>query len=146
MRVARFRNICSSACRDSDEKRVRAASPGSAARMPENTNVPSISFSGGINGFTRGTADEGRLIEDAENNVLGARENCEANNELNARLTSPLPGYPKDCSKFVFTPADRAAALAKRFVPSRSMVRGFRPDTRSCRPNGHNRSSPTCSA
>jgi outer membrane protein len=83
-----------------------------SARAASMAYLPSISLSGGVYGYTRATADEGQLISDAEQGVASQKASCEAQNDLNARLTTPLPGYPKDCSVYVFTPADREAAVA----------------------------------
>ncbi|MEO5511006.1 MAG: TolC family protein, partial [Longimicrobiales bacterium] len=83
-----------------------------SARAANMSYLPTVTFSGGIYGYTRATADENQLIANAEQGVLSAKSNCETQNALNARLTSPLPGYPKDCSVYVFTQVDRDAAVA----------------------------------
>lgn len=83
-----------------------------SARAASMAYLPSINFSGGVYGYTRATADENQLITNAEQGVASQKASCESQNDLNSRLTSPLPGYPKDCSVYVFTPADRKAAVA----------------------------------
>jgi outer membrane protein TolC len=83
-----------------------------SARAASMAYLPSLSLSAGVYGYTRATADENQLIANAEENITNARENCEEQNELNEHLATPLPGYPRDCSKYVFTQADREAAVA----------------------------------
>lgn len=87
-----------------------AAVAGSrAARM---SYLPTVNFQAGWSGSTRAVAEDSVAIGSARRSVENRRASCEANNELNARLTSPLPGYPRDCSSIAFTPQDEAAALA----------------------------------
>lgn len=83
-----------------------------SARAASMSYLPTLSISGGMSGYTRATADESSLVTNAEQSVLSRKVSCESDNALNARLTSPLPGYPRDCSQYVFTDADRAAAVA----------------------------------
>jgi outer membrane protein TolC len=83
-----------------------------SAKAAKMQYLPSLSISGGYSGYTRATADENSLIENAEQSVLSQKASCESQNELNAHLATPLPGYPKDCSVYVFTAEDRAAAVA----------------------------------
>jgi outer membrane protein len=93
---------------------VRAAESASKAgsRAAAMSYLPSINLNGSVYGYTRATADDNALVTSAQQQVASQKASCESNNELNAHLASPLPGYPKDCSIYVFTDADRQAALA----------------------------------
>ncbi|HEX6693197.1 MAG TPA: TolC family protein [Longimicrobiales bacterium] len=92
--------------------RAQVSASKAASRAANLSYLPTFNLSGGVGGYTRAIADDDALLSMAESGVANARENCEANNELSARLTSPLPGYPQDCSRFVFTDSDRRDALA----------------------------------
>jgi outer membrane protein len=83
-----------------------------SAKAAKMSYLPSLFVQGGFSAYTRATADENALIANAEQGVLSQKASCEANNELNAHLATPLPGYPKDCSVYTFTAEDRAAAVA----------------------------------
>ncbi len=60
----------------------------------------------------RKAADTEFLINSARNGVQANIQACERNNLISAGLSSPLPGYPRNCAaEFTFTPADEAAIL-----------------------------------
>jgi outer membrane protein len=80
-----------------------------AARM---SYLPSLNFSAGWSGSTRAVADDQVAVASARRSKESSKQSCESQNELNARLTEPLPGYPRDCSGIVFTAEDEALALA----------------------------------
>lgn len=97
---------------------ARAAESASraAARSARMQYLPSVSLSGAISGFTRSTRDEAFLIRQAEGSAQSRIDNCEFMNTLSAGLSTPLPGYPDDCSRFAFTDADRARVIANNDV------------------------------
>ena len=84
-----------------------------SAKAAKMSYLPTLSISGGMSAYTRATADEGALISSAENSILAQKEACEEQNDLNSRLVTPMPGFPKDCSQFVFTDQARRDALAQ---------------------------------
>jgi outer membrane protein len=75
-----------------------------AVKMARTAYLPSLDFSAGLSGYTRQAGSTSSLVAQARDQVIGARENCEFTNNLSARLTQPLPGYPQDCTRFVLTP------------------------------------------
>lgn len=83
-----------------------------AARASQMQYLPRLSIGGGWSGFTRRYNDERYVVAQAEERAANRVENCEFNNALNARLTSPMPGYSQqDCAQFAYTDAMGAQAL-----------------------------------
>jgi outer membrane protein len=88
-----------------------------SARAAKTQYLPRISVGGGWSGFTRRLGDEKYVLQQARDRASARVENCEFENELNARLSSPLPGYTvQDCGKFAFTDALGREALAANDV------------------------------
>jgi len=85
-----------------------------AARMQY---LPRISIGGGWSGFTRRLGDEDYVVQQAQSRAASNVSSCEYANALNARLTSPLPGFtPQDCSQYAFNDAMKQQALAANDV------------------------------
>jgi outer membrane protein TolC len=78
----------------------------SAARS---SYFPSMSISTGWSGFTREASSTDFQVAQAQAQVAGAISQCVGTNELYSRLNPPLP--PIDCSRFVFTDAQRQAII-----------------------------------
>ena len=78
--------------------------------------LPSLSLSAGFSGYTRQAGNENFLIQQAADRVAGQRESCLDQNALSDRLTTPLPGFPRDCSQFQLTPAMEAEIRAENSV------------------------------
>jgi outer membrane protein len=70
----------------------------------------------GFSGNAQEAVNPDFVVGRAEDQVAGQRSSCESQNALSARLTSPLPGYPRDCSTFVLTEEQRRAILASNNV------------------------------
>jgi outer membrane protein len=87
-----------------DEKAAVAAS-----RSARTAYLPSVNLNAGWSGFIR-RADSDQYVVDqalgsAQQQAENSIENCQFMNSLNSRLTSPLPGYPADCSaEYALTP------------------------------------------
>lgn len=96
--------------------RRQEAAAAAAAKAQWSTYLPSLNFSGGWSGFVSQIGSSDYVIGSAQAAAANNVRSCEANNELNARLTSPLPGWPKDCSQLTYTPAMGQAALAANDV------------------------------
>lgn len=77
-----------------------------AARSPY---FPSLTISTGLSGFTREASSVDFQIAQAQRQVASSIAQCVATNDLYARLANPLP--PVDCSRFVFTDAQRQAII-----------------------------------
>lgn len=76
--------------------------------------LPSLTLSAGWSGFTREASSTDLAISQAEAQVQSRRMQCESQNELYRRLADPLP--PLDCSRYVFTEADRASIVSSNDV------------------------------
>ena len=74
-----------------------------SVKMARSAYLPSLGLSAGLSGYTRQAGNTSSLVSQARSQMVGARQNCEFNNALSAGLSSPLPGYPQDCSRFVLT-------------------------------------------
>jgi outer membrane protein len=75
---------------------------------------PTLSLSAGWSGFTREASSTDLTISRAQGQVAAQRAQCESQNELYRRLVDPLP--LSDCSRFVFTDADRNRIIAANDV------------------------------
>lgn len=88
-----------------------------AARAAKTQYLPRVSLGGGWSGFTRRLGDEKYVLQQARDRADSRVENCEFENELNARLTSPMPGHSvQDCGRFAYTDAIGREALAANDV------------------------------
>lgn len=75
---------------------------------------PTVSLAAGWSGFTRETSSTDLAIARAQGQVEAQQAQCEAQNDLYQRLADPLP--PTDCSRFVFTDADRSRIITSNDV------------------------------
>ncbi|MGH7483557.1 MAG: TolC family protein [Longimicrobiales bacterium] len=87
----------------------QAAERASAAavRMAQSAYLPSLDMSLGWAGFTRQAGNSDALIRLAELQGRSAWEQCGLQNQVAERLTSPVPGFPLDCSEFLLTDRQR---------------------------------------
>lgn len=79
-------------------------------RMAKSNYYPSLSVSTGISGFTQEPSSTDFLVQQARSQVASQISQCQATNDLYSRLADPLP--PLDCSRFVFTDADRQQIIS----------------------------------
>lgn len=81
-----------------------------ASRSAKTAYLPSLNLSAGWSGFIRRANSDQYVIDQAlgsaQDRAAAEISNCEFMNSLNARLTSPLPGYPvADCNaEYALTP------------------------------------------
>jgi len=85
-----------------------------SVKMAKSAFLPTLSFSAGTSGFAREASDPDYLVAQANSSSLGRIAQCEATNDLYGRLADPLP--PSDCSRFLFTEADRRAVVNQNNV------------------------------
>lgn len=93
---------------------VSAAEAG--VRMARSAYFPTLSMSAGWSGFAREAGNTGLLIEQARGQMESAREQCIRDNLISEGLPTPLPGAPRDCSRFVLTPQQESAIRADNDV------------------------------
>jgi outer membrane protein len=94
------------------QARRRAESAANAASKAQwSEYLPSLSLSAGWSGYVSQVNSTDYVIGTARSRAQDRIDSCESNNALNARLTSPLPGWPKDCSQFAYTDAAGQAAI-----------------------------------
>lgn len=96
----------------------RAAERSSRAdvRQARSLYFPTVSLSAGWSGSSLQTGDEAYLIENARESWDNRRSSCETMNRISAGLSSPLPGYPQDCSSLVLTSEMQRRLLAENNV------------------------------
>lgn len=64
---------------------------------------PSLDLFARWSGFTRKALNDDYLVQQAQGSAQAQGENCALLNQISSGLTSPLPGYPQDCSQYVLT-------------------------------------------
>lgn len=97
--------------------RAQESARRAAARQTKTSQyLPTLSVQTGFRGNTLQALNEEFLITSAEDRVESQRESCEFQNAISAGLSSPLPGYPRDCGQFVMTEDMRRDLIAANDV------------------------------
>ncbi len=92
--------------------RAQESARRAAARQTTTSQyLPTIQVSTGFRGNTLQALNEQFLVEQAASQLEGRRDSCEFQNAISAGLSSPLPGYPQDCSQFAMTDDVRQGVL-----------------------------------
>lgn len=91
--------------------RAREASGDAQVRQARSAYFPSLSLRTSLSGFTNQALNDGFVVDQVRNGFSNQLAGCQQMNAISAGLSSPLPGYPRDCSNYVFTPADSLSAL-----------------------------------
>ncbi|MFC1791461.1 TolC family protein [Gemmatimonadota bacterium] len=78
--------------------------------------LPSLSFSANWSGRAREIGDSDYLLNQANGSLASQESNCQFWNQVNAGLSQPLAGYPRDCSGYVLTPEQESMILANNDV------------------------------
>jgi len=86
------------------------------ARQAWSSYLPTINLSAAWSGRARQIGDEDYLLAQARSSLASQQSSCELWNQLNAGLTQPLDGFPRDCSGYVLTAAQEAQILANNDV------------------------------
>ena len=81
-------------------------------RQARSAYFPSLTLAGQWRGFTQEIQNGQFLVNNAENRALGSTASCEMFNNISSGLSSPLAGFPRDCSSFALTDVGRDAILA----------------------------------
>ena len=80
-------------------------------RQARSAYFPSVTLSGQWSGFTQQIQNGQFLVNSAERGITSGIANCEMFNSISSGLSSPLAGFPQDCSSFGLTDESRAAIL-----------------------------------
>ena len=97
--------------------RAQESARRAAARQTSTSQyLPTIQLATGFRGNTLQALNEEFLIAQEQSRIESRRESCEFQNAINAGLSSPLPGYPQDCSGFVMTDEMRQNLLQSNDV------------------------------
>jgi outer membrane protein len=89
---------------------ARAAEESSLAsvKMARSAYLPSLNLSAGISGFARQAGNSQFLVDQARSQAQSSAAQCLQMNAISAGLSTPLPGFPKNCS-FNITPDQEAS-------------------------------------
>ena len=85
-------------------------------RQARSSYFPSVTLQGEWSGFTQQIQNGQFLVNGAERGALGNIADCDMFNKISSGLSTPLTGFPRDCSSFVLTDAGRDAILASNEV------------------------------
>lgn len=83
--------------------RANEQASDAGVRAARSSYLPNMDFSVGLSGYSREAGNTTTLIENARGQMQGQRNECMRMNLISAGLTTPLPGYPQDCSAFQLT-------------------------------------------
>ncbi len=107
--------LVSRALRSQPQVRAAAAQADAAraqVKAAKTQYLPSLDFSVQFSGYARENGDTNQLIQQALSGSQSAVDQCQLYNEINARLTSPLPGGTRDCNSLVLSDAAKQQLLA----------------------------------
>lgn len=96
--------------------RATADAATASVRMARSAYLPTLSVSAGWSGYTRQSGDPDQLVEQALGQAQSQVSGCERMNLISAGLSTPLPGYPVDCTKFVLSDAQLAAVRQRNDI------------------------------
>lgn len=92
------------------------AQRAAARQVTTSQYLPTITVSTGFSGNTLQALNEDFLVTSLEDQMTSRREACDFQNAVSAGLSSPLPGYPRDCGQFQVTDAMRRQVLESNDV------------------------------
>ena len=87
--------------------RARESVGQAQVRQARSGYFPSVSVSTGLRGTTIETLNKDFLVAQAERGLESQRDRCQFENALVGSLSGSYPGFPRSCSQFVLTEADR---------------------------------------
>jgi outer membrane protein len=96
--------------------RASQAAAQAGVKMARSAYLPSLSLSAGISGFARQAGNTDYLINQARSSAESSARSCQTQNLISSGLTTPLPGFPLDCSRFTVTADDEARIRADNSV------------------------------
>jgi outer membrane protein len=86
--------------------RASRSSSSYGVRMAKSTYFPSVSLRASTSGFTRQASSSALSVQQGEFQAQSSIQDCLFFNDISSGLTTPLVGFPHDCSEFAFTDAD----------------------------------------
>ncbi len=87
--------------------RAAEQASGASVRMARSAYFPTLNMNVGWSGYTREAGNADLLVAQAEAGAQNNFQSCGVYNQINDRLTSPIPGFPLDCSSLTLTDAQR---------------------------------------
>jgi len=95
---------------------AQADAQRATARAANSRYLPTISLAANWSGFSRQIADNNAIINSLQNSIDAQQSQCQFENALNSRLTSPMPDYGGDCSRIQLTDSLKNAYIARNNV------------------------------
>lgn len=86
------------------------------ARQAWSGYLPNIFLSANWSGRARQIGDPDYLLNQARGSLSSQESSCQFWNEISSGLSSPLEGYPRDCSGFTLSPEQESMILANNDV------------------------------
>jgi outer membrane protein len=94
--------------------RAQESAARAAARQASTSQyLPSLRLAARFSGQAQEALNNQYVIRQVENRAESQIASCEFNNVLANGLNGGFPGYPRDCTQYVATDADRQAALSQ---------------------------------
>jgi outer membrane protein len=91
--------------------RAQESSSDAQVRQARSAYFPTVRLNTALQGFTNQALNDGFVVNQVKGSLAGQMASCEQLNAISAGLTTPLPGYPRDCGAYQFTPSDSTSAL-----------------------------------
>lgn len=82
------------------------------ARSARMDYLPTVNVNANWSGRAREIQERAAIVSSLERSASNAASQCQFENDLNARLTSPIPGLGGDCSQYTVTDADIEQAMS----------------------------------
>jgi outer membrane protein len=80
-------------------------------RQTRGQYFPNVTLTGSVDGFTQEIQNGAFNVQAAEAGIGRALDNCNTFNNISSGLSSPLSGFPQDCSGLALNAADRQGIL-----------------------------------
>ncbi len=96
--------------------RSTAKASDATVRAAASAYFPTLSMSVGWSGYTRQAGSTDALVRQAEQSAESSFESCGIFNQISDRLTSPLAGFPVDCSTLLLSDEQRSRIRSQNQV------------------------------
>jgi outer membrane protein len=84
-----------------------------SVKMAKSAYLPTLSLTAGLSGYTREARNSGFLVDQFQESLVGARQECEFRNAV---AEGRVPGYPIACPSTVLTPEQRQSIISSNNV------------------------------
>lgn len=96
--------------------RAQEVSSDAQVRQARSAYFPTVSLNTGLRGNTLQALNKDFVVSSVRSSIEGQRSGCEQLNAISSGLSTPLDGFPRDCSTLVFTDERRDQVLQSNSV------------------------------